>query len=745
MKLDIFQRDKRVRTPTVLQMEAVECGAAALASVLGYYGRPVPLEELRVACGVSRDGIKASNVVQVARDYGLIAKGYKKEPEELQTLRLPLIVFWNFNHFVVVEGFGKDRVYLNDPASGPRVVSRQEFDQAFTGVVLTFEPGPNWRKAKAKPNWLRVLAGRLAGSELALTYVVLASLALVIPGLLVPTFSRVFVDSVLVGGLHDWVRPLLIGMGLTAVVRAALTWLQQYYLMRMEAKLALSTSSRFFWHVLRLPIEFFVQRYGGEIGSRVTINNRVAQLLSRDLATTTLSAILVVFYTALMFQYDVTLTLLGISMAVLNIAVLGYLSRKRVDGNQQLLQERGRLLGTAMGGLQIIETLKASGSESDFFARWAGFQAKAQNAEQRLGVTTQVLMVVPPLLSTLNTAVILAVGGLRVMSGDLTVGMLVAFQSLMASFSDPFNQIVNLGARLQEAVGDVNRLDDVMSHPPDKSVDQNLPVAERKAGKLSGLVEMKHVTFGYSRLAPPIIEDFNLCLKPGSRVALVGGSGSGKTTVSRLVAGLYEPWSGEILFDGQPRSQIQSNVMTDSLALVDQEIFLFEGTLRENLTLWDPTVPDSNIVGAAMDACIHEDISNRSGGYGHHVEEDGRNYSGGQRQRLEIARALVNAPTILVLDEATSALDPVTEQIVGDHLRRRGCTCLIVAHRLSTIRDCDEIVVLENGKAVQRGTHEDLYRSDGPYARLIQSDVSRAESPLDQDVPQSSSLEFSQR
>ncbi|HEY4592793.1 MAG TPA: NHLP family bacteriocin export ABC transporter peptidase/permease/ATPase subunit [Thermoanaerobaculia bacterium] len=712
------------RSPTVLQMEAVECGAAALAIVLAHYGRWVPLEELRVACGVSRDGSKASNMVKAARNYGLVAKGFKKEPQALRSLKLPAILHWNFNHFLVLDGFRKGRVFLNDPATGPREVTEQELDEAFTGVVMTFEPGPDFARKGDPPQLIPALRRRLAGSRAALAFVLLAGLALAIPSLVVPAFSKVFVDSVLLESRRDWLPPLLLGLGIAGLLMGLLTWIQQVYLLRLETRMAVGSSSRFLWHVLRLPTEFFSQRYAGDISSRVAINDRVAQLLSRDLATNALGAVMIVFFAAVLFQYDAVLTLVGIAVVSLNVAALRFVSRKRVDGNRRLVQDQGKLLGTAIGGLQTIETLKATGGESDLFARWAGFQAKVVNGQQELERYTQLLDTVPPLLSALNTALILGIGGLRVIDGRLSLGGLVAFQLLMAAFIAPVNRLVSLGGKLQMAEGDMNRLDDVLRYRLDSTAGRGsgeLPSAGEPV-RLDGFLELRDVSFGYSRLDPPLIEGFSLILKPGSRVALVGGSGSGKSTLSRLVTGLYEPWSGEILLDGKPRAEIPPAVLTGSLAAVDQNVFLFEGTVRENLTLWDATIPLPEVVAAAKDACIHEDVAARPGGYDSPVEEGGANWSGGQRQRLEIARALVGRPSIVVLDEATSALDPVTESRIDESLRRRGCTCLIVAHRLSTIRDADEILVLAGGKVVERGTHQELMQTGGAYARLLQNE-----------------------
>ena len=704
-------------------MEAVECGAAALGIILGYYGRVVPLEELRVACGISRDGSKASNVVKAARGYGLTARGYKKEPDELRSLKPPFIAFWNFNHFLVIEGFRKRGVYVSDPASGRRVATYDEFDQAYTGVVLTFEPGPDFRKGGARPSLLAAMRKRLRGSEWALAFVVLASLGLVVPGIVIPIFSQIFIDQYLVQGSQTIIFPLLVGMALTAFLRAALTWLQQHYLLGLQTKLAVGMSSTLFWHTLRLPLEFFGQRYAGEVGSRVTVNDRIAQLLSGQVATTALNAFTVLFYVIVMLQYDVLLTLIGVLLAALNIVVLRIVSRERIDTNQRLLLERGKVTGVAMGGLQSIESIKATGSESDFFVRWAGLEAKLLEAQQELGTRTQFVSAVPPMLTNLAIAAVLGVGAVRVMTGDLTIGMLVAFQSLMASFMTPIGQMVSLGTILQETRGDLNRVEDVLRYEPDPQVPAKIAtsvgVPPDMPAELSGYLELRNLTFGYSRLDAPLIEGFNLTLEPGSRVALVGASGSGKSTIAKLVSGLYPPWEGEILFDGQPRANVPHDLLTSSLAMVDQDISLFEGTVKENLTLWDPTITQSSLVRAARDACIHDDVAARQGGYESKVEEDGGNFSGGQRQRLEIARALVDDPTIVIFDEATSALDPTTESEIDDNLRRRGCTCLIIAHRLSTIRDSDEIIVLDRGKVVQRGTHEQMRDVDGPYSRLI--------------------------
>lgn len=713
--------EQRVKVPTVLQMEAVECGAASLAMILAYWGKYVSLEELRLACGVSRDGSKASNLLRAARKYGLEAKGYRKDPDSVKEMQLPMIIHWNFNHFLVLEGFQKGKVFLNDPGVGPRTVTEEEFDKSFTGVLITFSPGPDFLKGGEKPSIATSLKKRLKGSEIALTYVILVGLALVVPGLLIPVFSKVFVDDILLAGRQTWLAPLLLGMGLTALLRGLLTWIQQYYLLRLETKIALTTSGQFMWHVLRLPVEFFSQRYAGDISSRMQSNDKVAMLLSGQLAINALNLIMIVFYFVLMLQYSLPLSLVGAAVAAVNIFYLKYVSEKRVDLNRALQQDRGKIIGTAMSGLQVIETLKATGAESDFFAKWSGYQAKTLNVEQRIGVTNQYLSAIPVFLSTMTNAVVLVMGGFIILNGGMTIGGLVAFQSLMVSFMTPVTGLVGLGGQLQEIEADMSRLDDVLKYPVDDQgrVDNQEDTPEGTCRKLAGYVELRNVSFGYSPLEPPLIEEFNLLLKPGQRVALVGGSGSGKSTVAKMITGLYKAWSGEILFDGRSRQNIPRMVITSSLAMVDQDISMFRGTIRDNITLWDETVSELDIVRAAKDACIHDDITSRPGGYDSMLDEGGSNFSGGQRQRLEIARALAGNPSILVMDEATSALDPLTEKLVDESIRRRGCTCVIVAHRLSTIRDCDEIIVLERGKIVQRGSHEELMRAGGYYAGLI--------------------------
>jgi len=699
-------------------MEAVECGAAALAMVLAHHGAWIPLEQLRIACGVSRDGSKASNIVRAARTFGLDARGFRQEPATLRELPMPCIIHWNFNHFVVLEGIDGGDVYINDPAVGRRRTDMVELDLAFTGVALAMEPTSAFQRSGSKPQGLRLLLRELRSSKLAVALLVAVSLALVVPAIVAAGFSKIFIDDILIKHTNGWLIPLLIGMALTALIRAILTFLRQSLLLRLQTKLSVVMVSRFLWHVMALPVEFFTQRHAGDIATRVDANEQIGRLLSSGIAANALNLTSILFFAAAMAIYDLQLAVLGVGMSLANVLVLKLIGERRQDLSRSLALEQGKLVGATVSAVRSIETLKASGLEDEAFGQWAGIQAKALNAEQELGGSSIFLEMLPTLFTGLTVAAILGVGGLRVIEGSLTLGGLVAFQSLMASFSEPMTELVNYAGSLQTIKGGLERLEDVYNYPLGNR--NNCSVGpERFPAKLTGRIELSDIKFGYSILEAPLLDGIAISIQPGSRVALVGASGSGKSTLGKLICGLYEPWAGDVRIDGWRLSEIPPQVFANSVTYVDQDIFLFEGTARENLTLWDPTVTEANLSQALKDAAIHEDIATRVGNYDCYINEGGANFSGGQRQRIEIARALVSNPSVVVLDEATGALDPITEKTIDDNLRRRGCTCVIIAHRLSTIRDCDEIIVLQQGKIVERGTHEQLMGLQGAYAKLV--------------------------
>jgi ATP-binding cassette subfamily C protein len=699
-------------------MEAVECGAAALAIVLGYYRRVVPLATLRRDCGVSRDGSKCSNILKAARRYGLVAKAFRKDLPALGEIRYPYIVFWNFNHFLVVEGYRKGRVYLNDPACGPREVTLEEFDEAYTGVVIVLEPGPEFRPGGTRPSVAASLWGRLKGSAGPIGAALFTALLLVAPGLATPALMQAFVDKVLVQGVQDWGRPLAVGLVLAAVLRAFLTSVELRVLRSFQTKLNIAGSGRFVWHLLQLPASYYAQRYAGEVSSRIALNDKVAELLSGKLAMTAIDALMMIFYLMVMAQFDKKLAAVAVVFAAVNFGVLRWISRVRVQANYRLALHTGNSGAAGLSGLQSIRTLKASGLESDFFARWGGFFTNLAISLEEMASTNLHMGVLPLFLTATMTATILTAGGFEVIQGRLTIGQLVAFQALTTSFLQPVNNLVALGATLQELEGDLSRLDDVLRNPL-PAEPPNASRARFEDIQLSGEIEFRNVSFGYSPIASPLIEDLSFWVRPGERVAFVGGSGSGKSTVAKLIAGIYEPTGGEILFDGIPAAQIPREAMTTSLAMVEQDILLFQGTVRENLTLWDTSIREEDLVSACEDALIDDAIRAMPDGYRSELLEGAANLSGGQRQRLEIARALAGSPSILVMDEATSALDAETELVIDRNIRRRGCTCAIVAHRLSTVRDSDEIIVLDQGRVVQRGVHDDLIRQHGLYARLL--------------------------
>ena len=706
-------------------MHASECGAACLGSILAYFGRWVPLTELREKCEVSRDGSSAASILRASRHYGLECKGLSVRADHLKKLQLPLIVFWQFSHFVVVEGFDARHFYLNDPATGRRRISAEEFTKGYSGIALQFKRGEDFSPGGDRPGLFQQLSALPGGSRRALTGVIACALMLTLLTLVVPASLSIFVDDVLQDhGAWGGLVAALLGGGALAYL---LSLLKHRFLKRLAVRISVIGYSRGLSRLLRLPVEFFEHRLVGDLTDRVSSIDRIAKNLTDQFLVLMIDMAMSAVLLVAMLAYDVLLTLIVLSLGLLHGILAHFLNAVRAVRSQAMRREQGLLIGVGMQMLSHADNLRMTGSDDRFFSRWSGQQARELRARQFHSEVGAVNTALPGLVAALRSAAILGIGGSLVLTGHMTLGTLAGFYILAEMFLAPVGRFLELADKRQALATDLQRLEDISRTTEDPVFERRDPESESISTfngrlQLAGQLQLRNVTFGFNRSRPPLLKDVNLVIKPGQRVAVVGPSGSGKSTLARLVSGIYQPWSGEILFDGHPRDEIPEEVLRRSISMVDQEVVLFSASLRDNITLWNPAVPDEAIFAATRDARIHDDILVRPQGYSTLVEEGGTNFSGGQRQRLEIARALVGDPTLLILDEATSALDAATEEDVDEALRRRGATCLIVAHRLSTVRDCDEIIVLDKGVEVQRGTHDALIADrDGTYYKLVKS------------------------
>ena len=708
------------KVPVILQLEALECGAACLAMVMAYYGKWVPLEQARIDCGVSRDGSKAKNIYKAALHYGFDVKAYSMSPESLKSEgTFPCIIHWNMNHFVVLNGFKGKYVYINDPARGTVKITWDEFDKAFTGVVLIPVPSESFEPGGKKKSTIEFARKRLVGTGAAVVFVMLTTAIGYLFGIANSVTSRIFMDRLLTGINPDWLYPFVSVMILLALIQLVVAWAQTIYSLRINGKMAVIGNTSYMWKVLRMPMEFFSQRLAGDIQNRSEMNASIAGTLVNTFAPLMLNTVMMVFYLVLMVRQNLMLTLIGITTLIINAFLSKIISDKRINVTRVQMRDAGKLAATSVAGIDMIETIKASGAENGFFQKWAGYQASVNAQNVKSAKVNQLFGMIPAFLGTVANYAVLILGVWYTMQGSLSLGAVLMFQGFLSAFMSPAMQLVGAGQTIQEMRTQMERVEDVMEYPEDPGVSYVAPDGDAPLNKLGGRVELRDVTFGYSRLEAPLIEGFSLDMKPGSRVALVGASGCGKSTISKLISGLYQPWSGEILFDGKPRMAHPRDVITGSIAVVDQDITVFADTIANNIKMWDDSIQDFEMILAARDAKIHDDIMKIPGGYQHKLTSGGRDLSGGQRQRMEIARVLAQDPSIIILDEATSALDARTEYEVIKAIKDRGITCIVIAHRLSTIRDCDEIIVLDNGKAVERGTHEELISRGGAYADLV--------------------------
>ena len=707
----------------IMQMESLECGAAALAMILAYYDKWMPLEQVRLDCGVSRDGASAQNIARAARSYGFEVEGYQRGIEALrEESPFPCIVTWTGGNYVVCCGFKGNNVFINDPAKGSCKLTVEQFEKSYGGICLTFVPTEEFVPGGKRRSTLEFARNRLQGAGVAVAFVALTTLIGYLFEMMTPAFSRFFLDRLLTGENSDLLIPFIALLTAVGVMQVIVSAVQSIYSLKINGKLAIIGSSTFMWKVLRMPMEFFSQRLAGDIQQRKNTNTVIAESLVNTFTPLALNIAMMVFYLVIMIRYSVLLTAIGIATIVINSLLGSYISSKRVNITRVQMRDSGKLESSTVSGIKMIETIKAAGAENGYFAKWAGYQASVNTATTRFANLNLYLGMVPNFLTSLANYTVIVLGVFLVMQGQFSIGMVMGFQGYSQLLMNPAMTTIKAGQTLQEMRTQMERIDDVMNYPADPNYRDEELDDEADYGKLDGKVELRNITFGYARLGDPVIEDFSMTVEPGGTVAFVGMSGCGKSTLSKLIAGLYQPWNGEILFDDMPASEIDHSVFTNSVAVVDQDIILFEDTIANNIRMWDESIEDFEVILAARDAQIHDDIIARDGGYAGMITEGGRDLSGGQRQRLEIARVLAADPHVIVMDEATSALDAKTEFELVQAVKDRGVTLIIIAHRLSTIRDCDEIIVLDHGRVVERGTHDELYALGGVYTELVSND-----------------------
>lgn len=712
------------KVPVVMQMEALECGAASLDMILGYYGLFLPLSQVRKDCGVSRDGSNMKSIYLAAVSYGLEVHAFRYNYEELKTaVTYPCIIHWEYKHFVVLDGYRKGKFIVNDPARGILSIPEEMFEQSYSGMCLTFAPTDKFTPGGKPDSVLDFTKQRLKGTGPMTAMILLSTFIMTVTGILVPVFPRLFVDNILAGRVTTGaVRLFFIGFLLVVAVRVIVSWIKSAYLIKMEGKMAICSSTRFIWHILRLPMDFFSQRLPADLLNRSSSNATITSTLILTFAPLALDFAAMIFYLALMINYSLPLALIGVASVFINMAVSLFVSKKRVNLSRVQMKNASLLANTGMAGMSMIETIKASGAENGYFSNWADLQAACNEDRVRLNDMNMLYGQIPSLISSVTGNIILCIGVGFIISGNWSMGLVSAFTGYLSAFANPASALIRATQSFQEMRTAMERINDVLDYPAD--IDFEMEVRDDRVTyeKLSGAVEFRNVTFGYNRLRPALITDFSMSVRKGQSVAFVGGSGSGKSTLAKLATGLCKPWSGEILYDGKTIGEIRRSIFTASVSSVDQDISLFSDTIGHNITMWDNTIPESSLADAARNAQIYDDIMVRENGFESRLTEKGNNFSGGQRQRIEIARALASDPTLMIMDEATSALDAETEFHVMESVRARGITTIIISHRLSTIRDCDEIIVLKGGVVIDRGSHDELMQRCEYYAGMITSE-----------------------